>query len=263
MQRLIDEGIRTELISESLFLLTATTPADEAAAQLKAKGFDFCGVDQAGEKPSFVERSQLESGSVSDHATEILESRIIESDLPLWFVLRQIVTQEVLFVSTKGVVDSIVTIADLDKQPSRLMLFGIVSMMEMVMYATITAGCESEIWPTYLSENRRAAYERIHRDRLEKNQELDPLSCTQLCDKLTIICKHNDLYTHFGLSKNKLRELTDRIGTIRDNLAHAHPPAQGIEWHDIVGVVELAHGIITKFPKTYLEIQIKQGNTQI
>tara|TARA_R110000744_G_scaffold255462_1_gene370964 strand:- start:20559 stop:21380 length:822 start_codon:yes stop_codon:yes gene_type:complete len=260
--RLIDEGIRVELVAEPLFSLPATTPAEEAASLLEEKGFDYCGVDQSDASPYLVERSQLALGSVADFATEIQEDRIVDADASLWSVLRQIVTQEVLFVRTDGKVDSIVTVADLDKQPSRLMLFGIVSMMEMVMHATVTHACTSTEWPLYLSEDRKNMYEELHRKRLEKNQELDLLSCTQLCDKMTIISKHRDLYSLFAESKSKLKDLVNRIGTIRDNLAHSHPPAQGIEWNKLVEVVEQAHRIIASYPMTYSVIQEKYRRTE-
>lgn len=118
-----------------------------------------------------------------------------------------------------GAIDGIVTRADLDKLPVRLLAFGMVTHMEMLMSNLIERAFPGETWLSHLTDGRQTKTKNKFLTLGEHSTTL--LACTDWCDKIALLskCTNNELQ---GLKRDG-RE----IQRLRDKIAHSDTYAHG------------------------------------
>lgn len=248
LRQLFEEEMRVALVAEPLEVAGADEPAGEVAARLAAKGFDECGVVRSRRVEAVVRRDRLAGGGTAgDHAEPVPLGRVVAGSTPLWACMRRVAEHGSVYVlsdrpGTQGItggLGSIVTRADLDKQPARMLMFGLISVLEMAMLALIRRRCPVE-WETMINERRLKQARELHKKREEANQETDLLECLQLCDKATICCRMPGVLEAWGLSKTQATDLLGRVEGIRNQLAHAQSASGNGTWSKVVESLERA-----------------------
>ena len=225
LQRLLDDAITVELIAEPLYFVDGATDCATVAVDLKVKGFDECGVRLDGPVRHFVRALELDSGTVGKQCQVVPPERIVTLKDSLWPSMEPLARHGSLYLSGDSGLDGIVTRADLNKQPARLLMFGIVSMLEMTLLELIRTYYQEESWRDCLKLNRIEMAEELHRERQKRNEDTALADCLQLCDKATLCIASPPILAAWGLGSNKCRKLFSRLGNVRDNLAHAQRPA--------------------------------------
>ena len=121
---------------------------------MTAQDFDVIGVRSAGHVIGYVERGSLENGACGDSLRPLGETTLVEDTAPLLKVLTALAGTPFLLVKSLGSVGGIITLADMQKAPVRMWLFGIVTLIEMRCAELIEHHCPADSWKQYLSEGR-------------------------------------------------------------------------------------------------------------
>lgn len=235
LRRLIETGITVGSIGEPLYTVDRDQVGPKLAKDLRKRSFDRCGVTAEGRVVGTVSLKSLKSGQPVE---QIGLDRLAAETTPLWNAMPRIVEQGWLLLLPADGEMTIVTAADLAKQPPRLLMFGLVSLLEMTMLALI----RREYDEAGVQESLPAGRARKARDLLEErrkaNQETDLVDCLQLCDEATL-CKKSDRIREaleFD-SKGKCQSTFGEIESLRNLLAHGRHPAPNGEWQAIVDLV--------------------------
>lgn len=172
----------------------------------------------------------------------LAEEEVISESTPVIEVLETLIDQPWLFVKEKRKITSIVTRADLDSIPVRIWLYGMISLFEIQIRENITNN--NIDWEKNLTEARLNAANKLFEDKKSRNEDVNLLSCTQICDLSTIIKKNYHLFSaNLGsLSKKELHKDFNEIMTLRDNLAHAQ--SIGIEWKRVYELMNLIDKVL-------------------
>ena len=246
LRRLVDEEIRVELIAEALHVVEGSDPAAAVASHLERLGYDECGVRCGGVVSASVRLTDLVGETSGDAAKLVPLERVVAPATPLWSCLDRIARDGPLFVLGDHGLDGIVTRADLNKQPARLLMFGVISTLEMVLLALIRRNHEADGWRGLVSEDRLGKAEALHTERRRRREEIDLVDCLQLGDKVTVCLKTSDIRDVWGLSKSKGESLFKDLQRIRDNLAHAQSPAPRGDWQETVVALRGGHELLDR-----------------
>lgn len=243
LQGLLDREITVALVAEDLHAVPADSPAGEVRAVLDERGFDECGVARGTSVHECVMRTELVSGTVGGHARPVPLERVVAPTTPLWACMGRLAANGPLYVLGDHGLDGIVTKYDLGKQPARLLMFGVVSLLEMTMLALARRAAGST-WRTLVSPQRAEAAEKLHAERRRRGEEIDLMDCLQLADKVAIFVKTDALKALLGGSRGGIEEEFKALQKIRDNLAHAQSPASDGDWSGVIAILQRGHAML-------------------
>jgi hypothetical protein len=200
----------------------ASAPAAEVQAFMNARGFDVVGIRSEGQVVGFVEQTSLQGGDCGQYQRSLEEAKVLNDTASLLAVIMELGNVPFLFVSVLGKVGGIVTLADLQKPPMRMWLFGIVTLVEMRFAELIECYCPADAWQKYLSQGRLQKAQALLEERGRRNQKLQLLDCLQFGDKGQIIARNEEVrkLTIFA-SRTQVEDATKRLEQLRNNLAHA------------------------------------------
>ena len=235
LQRLWEDSLAIDVIAEPLTSVPATASASDVVQQMATRNWDVIGIrqDDSAATSAYLNRQDLKDGPCAQYARRFDIQDLVSSYSPICQSLQRLCERKRLFVLGRKGVEGIVTVADLQKQPVRMMLFAAVSLLEMAMLARIRQVHPEGQWAASLTEGRVQVADRLYAERFRKCQDMDLADCLQLCDKATILLKSDD-WSGWGFSsKGKASEFFDRAQTLRDNLAHAHDPSEGADWAQV------------------------------
>lgn len=259
LRRLIDEEIRAELISEPLFVVDVMAAAADVVAQLDLRGFDECGVERDGHIGEFVRRADLTDGRVGGRAGPVPLDRVVAPATPLWGCLPRLVSNGPLYVLGDRGLAGIATRADLNKQPARLLMFGVISMLEMALGEIIRDAFPSGGWEVHITNERREKAEKLQGDRRKLKQELDLVECLQFCDKRGICGAVPEIAAALRLTSGA-KDALKHLQGLRDDLAHAQelPPPGG--WQQVIDALRAGHDVFDR-AVGYLDDRTNAGQT--
>jgi hypothetical protein len=127
------------------------------------------------------------------------------------------------FVLVGSEVRGIVTLADLNKPPIRLYLFGLVSLFEMHLRFWIRKAYPDTSWQEFLKAKRVEKANDLQSRRRKRNQQIDVLDCLQLCDKQELFKKNQELVKMLEVvgGKKELDRFFTAVEDLRNRLAHS------------------------------------------
>lgn len=246
LYRLFSNHILARELAEPLFSLDAGVDADHARTLMEKKGFDLAGIREDGEIIGFVLKDTLQSGNARTYLKYVDEAAMIDESDSMVEVFRQLELSPWIFVRFLGKPIGIITRADLQKAPSRMWLFGLISLLEMQMTKSIQVYQEvDDWWIDSLTEGRLEKAKVIYEDLCKRNEETSLLECTQLTDKFTIIGKSSHLLSATGFESEKKRweKFGKKITELRDTLAHS-AKLQTSSWGERLPLVAKLESVI-------------------
>lgn len=138
LRNLFEENITIELIAEPLKAVAADADLSEILHWMEDQDFDVLGIESGTVVSGYVERMTLrqahdrgESGSCGRYQREFNPSELIAVSTPLMKLLPILKQTPRLFVLDCNRVNGILTCGDLQKAPVRMLLFGLVTLLEM------------------------------------------------------------------------------------------------------------------------------------
>jgi len=142
------------------------------------------------------------------------EGLIVSADMPIRNLILHLIDNHFRLVLRGGRIDGLVTQSDLLKLPVRMLLFGLISHLELCLRALIRERMPAQEWMEALQPERRKALKsdlkRLSKARLEP----DLLEFTNLSDVVDALSGQPELGVNFKAEMDSIRRL-------RNDLAHA------------------------------------------
>ena len=200
--------------------------------------FDVMGVEEDGEVYGYVERSSLGTGPCRRYKRMFLPSDLIAESTPLIDLLPVLHNTPRIFVLDRNKVTGIVTRGDLQKAPVRMLLFGLVTLLEMHLLRLVRIHYPKDSWQSLLSEARLNLARKLFVERKARNEAVDLADCLQFCDKRKLVLRileiRDCIKRKCGKSGKFLLESTEKL---RDKLAHAQDIVTGSTWPELIDLV--------------------------
>ena len=243
-------------IAESIISVPVAAKAQEALEIMSQRHFDVLGLAEEGRIVGYLTKKVLEDG---DDLTESVCGsfkndfeimHLVSESCPLEDCILKLGRTERLFLLRPTGIDGIITRADLHKQPVRMLLFSVISLLEMTLLSLIRKEyADDKEWETLLGEQRLDEAKRLLRKRQDAGMEIDLVDCLQLCDKGEIIRKTDDLRKQIGfMSKGKCEAFFGHLEKIRNALAHglAFEAIPNLDWQRVFDTFQKAQEVLKK-----------------
>jgi hypothetical protein len=119
-----------------------------------------------------------------------------------------------------------------------MLLFGLVSLLEMFLLALVRRRCHEELLRSILKPKRLEEAQKLYDMRRARNEEIDLADCLQICDKRDLILKvvaHQDLGFETKVSAERLFKDAENL---RNRLAHSQDLVLGTSWAEVIDLAE-------------------------
>lgn len=244
------EKIRVKAIFEPLRSCPEGAPSEQMSDLLEQLDFDVAGVRASADTPviGLVFRKALEGGVIRDHMMDIREESIVSDSLGVNSLLNVLKESSFVFVRINGLIEGIVTRADLNKPIVRIYFFGLISLLEFHFGFWIAEKYSDESWRNIIGRERVAIAERTQDERRRRGQELQLRDCLQIGDKHKLIIQHDELRAALNLgSKRRADRLLGKAEHLRNSLAHSqYDLILGKSWNDLIEAVQTIEGAIIR-----------------
>ncbi len=248
IKKIFESNLTVETIKEEIEYIDVELSVDDAIVYLKTRGFDVVGIkNRENLQLGFVHINTLEGqkGKVVHYITKFEHQFLITEDTSLLASIRLIKKHNHLFLLNKNQISGIVTRADLQKMPIRLLAFSMMSYLEMIFSAIIKTYIDDNYLAKYINLNRYESAKRIFNERMKRNEAIDLISCIQLADQRDILAKNPRFLEKIGLSKKQfVREMKDMID-IRNEIAHSQK-IETINDDSLLNALEFVEQILQK-----------------
>jgi len=245
LRRILDENFTAIDIAEPLASFDATAKAAPVRTFMDSRQFDVVGVRNKGRIVGYVQASSLNGEVLSDSMIPIGTEPVLRASAPLRSVLEHFETRPWAFVSILGGVEGIVSLADLQKAPVRMWLFGLVSLIEMQMVRLIRLEFSGDSWCSRLKRPERLESAReIFADLQRNNAEIDLVDCLQWCDEREILVSQPKVVEKMGFkTKTAARSALKDLEKLRNDLAHSQDIV-ATWWPCLTGLVPQAEELL-------------------
>lgn len=234
LRRVFLEGFSVMDVAEPLASFDAGRDAGEIRSFLEERDYDLVGVRRAGLVRGFARREELVSGRLGDHVHSFEEADLVGEAATLAETIHSLGLNERCFVSILGEVGAIVTLADLEKPPVRMYLFGMITIVEMLFVREIERTWPDDSWTEQISEGRLHKAQALLEERLRRSQEARLLDCLQFSDKGQVLLRDPAARERMGVSSvREGQRALKELEAIRNNLAHTQQIISS-EWTRIV-----------------------------
>lgn len=251
LRSIFKEIITVEEIAEPL---ECCDPNDEATIvydRLRRLNYEVIGIGESGVITGYVEKDDLmEADRCKDVIRLFSPRQLITNTTPLMEIFPILRKVRRIFVLDHNRNVNIITRADLQKIPVRMLLFGLVSLLEMHMLRVIRSTYPNQEWKALLKQSRFEKSEELLRARKERNEAVDLADCLQFSDKKEIILNSEQIRTDLKIqSKKKGNAMFGKVEALRDKLAHAQDLVTGKSWQEIFDVIEESERLLERLEK--------------
>lgn len=249
LRKLFEDDITVRSIYEPIQACFAADAAIDIRRKMAELDFDVLGIkeDEAAPVSGYVVATELDGGTCGDARHDFHVSDLISDSTPLIDVLALLRDKDRCFVLAGNMIHGIVTRADLQKPPVRLLLFGLITLLEMHLTYLVRSFYPGESCRNRLTLSRLAEAESLMKQRSERNEKLEIVDCLQFGDKIQLLLKKDELLTLFEFESRKKGQTIFRdVQKIRDKLAHSQDIIFGTTWSNIIDLVEIIEKLIQK-----------------
>lgn len=239
LRNLFEDSITIEYVAEPLKAVSAETDVTEVLDWMEAHDFDVVGVESKDGVSGYVERSSLldQCGKCGDRQHVFHPSELIAISTPLMKLLPILQQTPRVFVLDCNRVSGILTCGDLQKAPVRMLLFGLVTLLEMNLLRLIRRHYSPDSWQKLLKRERLDIATRLWQESQARNEATDLLDYLQFCDKRELVLHHSLLLQQLGLkSKRSGEKFLKATEHLRNRLAHAQDLVAGSSWTELISL---------------------------
>jgi CBS domain-containing protein len=222
-----------------------TCASDENAAdaweRMDAGGYEMLPVVTDGVILGYVERQTLTDGPCAASERRLGPTDLVSDSTPVLDLFPILAQRPRVFVLQGNRVTGVVSRSDLQKPPIRMLLFSLVTFLEMHLQRLVTALYPDADWQRHLSRSRVRLAERLYAERRERDEAIELIDCLQFCDKRDLVLRAAGSVAKFGLpTRRALERFLNDAEELRDLLAHGQDLVAGSTWPDrIRKVIEL------------------------
>ncbi|MBD2664618.1 hypothetical protein [Richelia sinica] len=242
LRGLFERNITIEYVAEPLKAVSADADISKVLHWMEVKDFDVIGVETNETITGYVERSTLirsQSGKCGDYQQIFHPKELIAISTPLMKLLPILQKRQRLFVLDCNQVTGIITCGDLQKAPVRMLLFGLVTLLEMNLLRLVRLYYPQDSWQKVLKADRLEAAQKLWRESQERNEATDLLDYLQFCDKRDLVLNHPELLEQLDLKSKRAGErFLKSAEKLRNRLAHAQSLVSGSSWTELISLAE-------------------------
>jgi hypothetical protein len=222
IEALFKSSITVRSIAEQLESCKADDDASVVATHMNELDFDVAGINDGNETYAYVERSALGSGSCKDHQQTFHLSELVADSTSLMELLPLMKNSPRFFVLCGNRVDGIVSHSDLQKPPVRMLLFSMLSLLEMVLLRLVQTYYPHDSWKGKLGGSRLKGVTDLQAQRKARNEAIELADCLQFCDKRDLVLGCADARAYLGFkTKGEGDRILTQAENLRNKLAHA------------------------------------------
>jgi len=211
-------SIPVRIISEPLVSYDKKKSYTDAVSNMNASGFDVAGVvDRAGNVLGYIDSKRNLSGVCGDkiHMHPLDSGDLITDSMPIAEAGSLIARKRRAFVLERNTVTSIVTRADLQKGPVRMMIFGVITVLEMHLTDVLRREWPGDEWSkcdSFTPKQVKAIKDRFQQA-TKRNDGTDIFGCMDLYAKSLLACETDSLAD--ALQKDGPEDLESDLAEIR------------------------------------------------
>ncbi|MBD2694010.1 hypothetical protein [Anabaena catenula] len=242
LRSLFENSITIEYVAEPLKAVTADADVTEVLDWMQLQDFDVVGVKTGDTISGYVELTTLlksQSGKCSDYQRVFHPQELVAISTPLMKLFPILKQTPRLFVLDCNKVSGIITCGDLQKAPVRMLLFGLVTLLEMNLLRLVRLYYPQDSWQKVLKPDRLEAAQKLWRESQERNEATDLLDYLQFCDKRELVLNQPELFQQLELKSKRFGErFLKSAEHLRNRLAHAQSLVSGSSWKDLISLAE-------------------------
>lgn len=240
LRSLFENNITIEYVAEPLKAVPSQAEVVEVLQWMRSQDFDVVGVETEDTITGYVERSSLmpiQSGKCGDYQRVFHTKELVAISTPLMKLLPILQQTPRLFVLDCNQVSGIITCGDLQKAPVRMLLFGLVTLLEMNLLRLVRLYYPQDSWQNFLKPERLEVARRLWKESQERNEATDLLDYLQFCDKRELVLHQPELLQQLELkSKRSGEKFLKSAEQLRNRLAHAQSLVSGSSWSDLISL---------------------------
>jgi hypothetical protein len=214
---------------------------------MKGRDFDWLPVKDSGRIIGYVERADLKSGKCGRYRREFRSLDLLHHSAGLLDLMRRLHGLPRVFITDGGKVVGIATRGDLQNAPVRMLIFGVVTLLEMQMLRLIRENYPEDIWISSIPHERLEEAKQLQADRKERNEALDLADCLQFADKRQLILKSPQIRQLLGIvSRTRAEGFFKDAEDMRNRLAHGQDLLAGTSWPRIITMTDEMLDLLAK-----------------
>ncbi len=235
LRALLGGLLLTRHVSQALECCDADDDSQDALARMQQRGFTVLGVSDQGHVVGSLDRQSLRPGLCIDQAEPVAEEHVIGGDEPLLELLRRLQTRHWLFARHGKEISGFVSRSDLQRAPVRMLLFGLISLFEMLLLDLVQHYYSDAGIAKTLNVNRLRQAQRLHAEREHRGEELKLADCLQIADKRDLLLAAPGCSRRLGFDSNKAaNRFFVQVEQLRDRLVHANDLIAGSSWEEVL-----------------------------
>lgn len=250
LRSLFENNITIEYVAEPLKAVPAAADVTEVLYWMQVQDFDVVGIESGDNITGYLERASLlkaNSGKCSDYLRVFHPKELIAISTPLMKLLPILQQTPRLFVLDCNQVTGIVTCGDLQKAPARMLLFGLVTLLEMNLLRLVRLYYPQDTWQPILKPERLEVAQRLWRESQARNEATDLLDYLQFCDKRELVLQQPELLLQLGLKSKRFGErFLKSAEQLRNRLAHAQNLVSGSSWIELISLAEAIEALLIR-----------------
>lgn len=241
LRKLFEIGITARAVEEPLQCCLSANPAPAVSETMRQLHFDVVGFkdSEGGPVIGYVNGRDLGEGECRKYFQPFPISDLISDSTSLADVLPILRNKQRVFLLSGNSVAGIITRADLQKPPVRILLFGLVSLLEIHLSYLVRKFYLNDSWTEKLGQKRIDNAKTMMEQRMNRNEKMDLVDCLQFCDKRNLTTAHPDICRMLDFeSSDSGNKLLKNIETLRDKLAHSQDIVSGTTWEEIIDLAD-------------------------
>lgn len=223
LERCVQRFFFARDIMDELLVFDERHDAREARQVLQDEALCAAGVSRMGRVFAYFRAGNLGEGRCGAFAVPITAGLVVAEDERLLEVIRRLGERDPLLVRGDAGFIGLITMADLQKPPVRMLLFAVVSIIELRWQGWIREHFgDGDGWHACLTPPRLDMARRLLEERNRNGWNLGLADCLQFSDRATIVLKTPELWERtLFTSRNQARDRIRAIQKLRDDLAHS------------------------------------------
>lgn len=216
----LDNSISVELIAQRVEVWGDSLSLEDVIAKADRRKFDtaFIGRRRSDGISVWVDKV-VEVGE--KNIRDLLQRDLVSGDLPLSSATRLLVKRPFALVLTGDRVTAVVTRADLNSLPVRIMLFAVMTHAEMLLADAILRQYRGDTWIDELSAPKQVTIRELQQKKVEVDADTRLLDCATLGMKCDVASRTPALVKLLGYpSRTQFQKDRFRFERLRNRLLH-------------------------------------------